>query len=134
MAITEDLYGNIWVGTDGAGINMLNKITGRFTQYLHDPMANSLSDNGVNGLYGDKAGKLWIATNEGLNCLDINTKKFRNYHTADGLPNATIYGILEDNQSQLWVSTNKGISRFDPIKGTFKNYEPSDGLQSNEFR
>jgi signal transduction histidine kinase/CheY-like chemotaxis protein/ligand-binding sensor domain-containing protein len=134
MAITEDGFGNLWVGTDGAGINMLDKRTGQFTQYLHNPSMNSLSDNGVNGLYADKTGKLWIATNEGLNCLDLITKKFTNYHTADGLPNATIYGILEDNNSQLWVSTNKGISRFDPLKGTFKNFEPSDGLQANEFR
>jgi len=134
MAITEDVSGNMWVGTDGAGINMFDKKTELFINYQHNPARNSLSDNGVNGLNGDKTGKLWIATNEGLNCLDLNTKKFRNYHTADGLPNGTIYGILEDDHSQLWVSTNKGLSRFDPIKGTFKNFEPSDGLQSNEFR
>ena len=134
MAITEDAFGNLWVGTDGAGINMLDKRTGQFTQYQYNSAKNSLSDNGVNALYADKTGKLWIGTNEGLNALDLITKKFKNYHTADGLPNATIYGILEDNQSQLWVSTNKGLSRFDPLKGTFKNYEPSDGLQGNEFR
>jgi signal transduction histidine kinase/CheY-like chemotaxis protein/ligand-binding sensor domain-containing protein len=134
MAITEDVFGNLWAGTDGAGINMLDKRSGRFTQYLHNPNKNSISDNGVNGLYADKTGKLWIATNEGLNCLDLITKKFRNYHTADGLPNATIYGILEDNHSELWVSTNKGLSCFDPLKGTFKNFEVSDGLQANEFR
>jgi signal transduction histidine kinase/CheY-like chemotaxis protein/ligand-binding sensor domain-containing protein len=134
MAITEDAFGNLWVGTDGAGINMLDSRSGKFTRYLHDAARNSISDNAVNGLYSDKTGKLWIATNEGLSCFDLLTKKFKNYHTADGLPNATIYGILEDNHSQLWVSTNKGLSRFDPLKGTFKNYEPSDGLQSNEFR
>jgi signal transduction histidine kinase/CheY-like chemotaxis protein/ligand-binding sensor domain-containing protein len=134
VAITEDMFGNLWVGTDGAGINMLDKRSGQFTRYQHTPGANSLSDNGVNGLYADKTGKLWIATNEGLNCLDLLTKKFRNYHTADGLPNATIFGIVEDDHSQLWVSTNKGLSCFDPLKGTFKNYEVSDGLQANEFR
>jgi signal transduction histidine kinase/CheY-like chemotaxis protein/ligand-binding sensor domain-containing protein len=134
MAITEDIFGNLWIGTDGAGINVFDKRTELFTSYVHDPKKNSLSDNGINSLYADKTGKLWIGTSEGLNCLDIQTKKFRNYHTADGLPNATIYGILEDDNSQIWVSTNKGLSRFDPLKGTFRNYEPSDGLQANEFR
>lgn len=134
MAITEDVFGNLWVGTDGAGINMLDKRSGLFTQYQHSAVENSISDNGVNGLYGDKTGKLWIATNEGLNCLDLITKKFTNYHTADGLPNATIFGIVEDHHSQLWLSTNKGLSCFNPLKGTFKNYDVSDGLQANEFR
>jgi signal transduction histidine kinase/CheY-like chemotaxis protein/ligand-binding sensor domain-containing protein len=133
-AITEDVFGNLWVGTEGAGINMLDKKTEQFTQYRQKPAVNSLSDNGINGLYADKTGKLWVATNEGLNCLDLLTKKFTNYHTADGLPNATIYGIIEDNHSQLWVSTNKGLSLFDPLKGMFKNFDPSDGLQANEFR
>lgn len=134
MAITEDVFGNLWVGTDGAGINLFDRKTERFTAFIHDSSKNSLSDNGVNALYADRTGKLWIGTNEGLNCLDIQARKFRNYHIADGLPNATIYGIVEDNKSKLWVSTNKGLSRFDPLKNTFKNYEPSDGLQGNEFR
>ena len=134
MTITEDVYGNLWVGTDGAGINLFDKRTELFTQYVHQPNKNSLSDNGVNSLYADKSGNLWIGTNEGLNCLNIKTKQFKNYHTSDGLPNGTIYGIVEDNKSQLWVSTNKGLSRFNPSTGTFKNFEPADGLQANEFR
>lgn len=134
MAITEDAQGDLWIGTDGAGINLLDRKTGLFTPYVHSASLNSLSDNGVNALYADKTGKLWIGTNEGLNCLDIHTKKFINYHIADGLPNATIYGIVEDDKSNLWISTNKGLSRFDQLKKSFRNYEPSDGLQGNEFR
>ena len=134
MAITEDMFGDLWIGTDGAGINLLDRNSEQFISFVNDGSKNSLSDNGVNVLYADRTGKLWIGTNEGLNCLDIQTKKFRNYHIADGLPNATIYGLVEDNSSKLWVSTNKGLSRFDPLNNTFRNFEPSDGLQGNEFR
>ncbi|MBL7700400.1 MAG: response regulator [Chitinophagaceae bacterium] len=134
MAITEDAFGDLWIGTDGAGVNLFDRKSGTFTSFVHDATKNSLSNNGVNALYADKTGKLWIGTNEGLSCLDIHSKKFRNYHIADGLPNATIYGILEDDQSKLWLSTNKGLSQFDPLKNSFRNYEPSDGLQGNEFR
>src|SRR4029078_13629887 len=54
MAITEDVFGNLWVGTDGAGIDILDKTSSRFTQYQHNDDLNSISDNGVNGLYADK--------------------------------------------------------------------------------
>jgi len=134
MSITEDESGNLWLATDGAGVSVFRKETGVFAQYLHDPSKNSISNNAVNSLYSDGKGKLWIATHEGLDCFDIRTKKFRNYHMADGLPNGTIYGIVEDANGEIWISTNKGLSRFNPGKETFRNYELSDGIQSNEFR
>ena len=38
--ICTDMYGNIWVGTEDAGINCLEKKTGTFTNYQPVPGGN----------------------------------------------------------------------------------------------
>ena len=70
--IYEDRQGALWVGTgspypndgggpDAGGLNKLNKETGKFTRYLHDPNnPNSLYNNKVSAIFEDNTGTLWI--------------------------------------------------------------------------
>lgn len=133
-AITDDASGNLWLGTDGGGLVVFNKQTKKFSRFIHENNKNSLSDNRVTNIYGDKKGNFWINTMVGLNYFDTKTKKFTSYFTADGLPNNVIFGLLEDENEKLWISTNRGLSRFDPATGVFKNFGVQDGLQSYEFK
>src|SRR5210317_1825502 len=36
-ALEQDQTGNIWIGTDGGGLNKYNPITKNFSRFLHDP-------------------------------------------------------------------------------------------------
>lgn len=134
-AIQEDSKGNIWVGTWG-GLNVLNRRTGKWTQYYHHPeVPGSLSDNYIKSLLIDKNNDVWAATaGGGLNKL-IDPEKgiFEHYTIEDGLANNHTYGILQDNEGFIWISTNKGLSKFDPARILFRNYDRNDGLQDNEF-
>jgi signal transduction histidine kinase/CheY-like chemotaxis protein/ligand-binding sensor domain-containing protein len=135
MSITEDGNGNMWFGSDGGGLIRFDTKTQKFTAFVHDANnPNSISENSINSLYSDSTGKLWVGTNEGLNCLDLHTQIFKKYFTTDGLPNATIYGLVKDVSGNLWISSNRGLTKFNIEKGTFKNFDVADGLQSNEFR
>lgn len=136
-----DIYaapdGNFWLGT-GDGLFYFNTTTKQFTAYTFDAGDNaSLSFNAVRCLAADPSlpqKYLWVGTaGGGLNKFDLQTKKFKHFTVADGLPNNVIYGILSDARGYLWMSTNNGISRFDPIKETFVNFNTPSGLQSNEF-
>jgi signal transduction histidine kinase/ligand-binding sensor domain-containing protein/ActR/RegA family two-component response regulator len=136
--IYEDSSGNLWIGTQ-QGLNRWEKenflrLYPRFTHFYHDPtQSQSLSDNGINCIFEDSSGKLWIATDRGLNQWHQDTSTFNHYDEEDGLPNEVIYGILEDREGCLWLSTNNGLSRFNPQTRTFRNYDVYSGLQSNEF-
>ncbi len=134
--IVEEKSGNFWIGTS-SGLLYFDRVTESFQKFVHqatDP--SSLSHNLVKSILPDPIKPeqyLWIGTSGGLNKLDIHSKEFAHYTTADGLPNEVIYAILPDDSGHLWVSTNRGLSKFNPNEMNFRNYDIHDGLQSNEF-
>lgn len=84
----KDSRGTLWVG-NFAGLHRLNltpqgkgkssKVS--FTHYRHDPNdLNSISHNGVSGIYEDSRGILWVATMNGeLNAFNQKSGKFTGY-------------------------------------------------------
>jgi signal transduction histidine kinase/ligand-binding sensor domain-containing protein/DNA-binding response OmpR family regulator len=134
--LVEEKSGNFWIGTS-SGLFYFDRIAESFQKFEHNPTdPNSLSHNLVKSILPDPENPdqfLWIGTSSGLNKLDIQSKEFTHYTTAEGLPNNVIYAILPDNSGHLWVSTNRGLSKFHPDEMNFRNYDVHDGLQSNEF-
>ncbi|GGB87231.1 hybrid sensor histidine kinase/response regulator [Dyadobacter sediminis] len=129
-----DRKGNLWIGTEGGGLNLFNEKQNTFTHYANnEDDENSISNNLVNCIYEDKKGNLWIGTSNGLNLFNPKTGNFRSYRQKDGLPNNVIQGITEDSRGTLWISTNYGISNFNPGTRTFRNFDNSDGLQGTSF-
>ena len=67
----EDSKGNIWIGTDGGGLNKFDPETGKFSYFEHNQNnPNSISNNSVRVIFEDKQEVLWIGTREGLNKLN----------------------------------------------------------------
>jgi ligand-binding sensor domain-containing protein/signal transduction histidine kinase len=136
--------GNIYAGTDGAGMYVLSPQNGapksslRFNVRRFMPEANKITslspNNSIKYFYEDPEGMVWIAMDGGgLNRFDPSTETFTRFTEREGLPNNVVYGILPDDHGNLWLSTNKGLSKFHPASATFRNYDVSDGLQANEF-
>ena len=67
--ILEDRKGNLWIGTNGGGLDLFNKKTKTFTHF-NEETKNSISNNDVYCMSEDKNGNLWIGTNLGLNRMD----------------------------------------------------------------
>lgn len=80
--VREDKHGNFWVGTDGGGLLLFNRNTGRFIRYTD---ADGLSSNAILQMLEDKQGNLWISTFNGLVCFDTEQKSCRNFMQSDGL-------------------------------------------------
>jgi len=142
---SEPTYGDIyrdkkrefWLAT-GDGLYTFSASRNTFRNYVNIPTDTaSLSINVVRSVLPDPKYPekfLWLGTaGGGLNRFDLQTRKFKAFTIADGLPNNVVYGILADEKGFLWLSTNKGISRFDPSTGKFQSFTAKSGLQSNEF-
>ena len=71
--------------------------------------AQGLSNDFVRTIYQDRAGRLWIGTDGGLDQLVDG--RFINYTTRQGLPPGVVLAIYEDRQSRLWIGTQVGNSR-----------------------
>lgn len=130
----------IWIfGFDGL-VKAVPTDTGyRFDYFVNNPAdRSSLSSNTVQSVADDPLDPdkyLWVGTKGGgLNRLDKKTGRFKQYKTAQGLPDDVIYGVLAENAGPfIWLSTNKGLCRFDVRAETTKNFTAADGLQDNEF-
>ena len=63
ITIFADSRDNIWIGYGSIATDRLNKRTGRFTHYKHDPRdSTSISSNIVNSFFEDSKGNLWLGT------------------------------------------------------------------------
>jgi len=137
-AIMEDRAGNVWVGTAN-GVNVLEKHTGRFKHFGHQPsVKNSLSNDYITDIHQDSKGNIWIATRDGLNRYLVEEDAFHVYQKSDGLPDNIVLTILEDQEQTIWFSTTMGVSSLrysdkKPLELLIKNFDSSDGLQFGAF-
>jgi len=128
LNILEDARGNFWVGTDGGGLNLLDRKTGKFTNYMNDPKnPNSICGNYVLNVKEDSEGKIWIGTwGNGLSVFDPVTRIFKNFKNDPKNPNSVIgdndYSLAVDGDN-IWVGTfNDGLCRYDKKVGKFIRY------------
>jgi hypothetical protein len=120
------------------GLSILDPLANKFTNFPYSPKDTSGITTGfVTAVFEENPSTIWAGTMNGLNRIDLNTRKITKFFEKNGLPNNSIRGIIKDNSGLMWVSTNKGIVRFDPLKvsqkSTFKIFSKLDGIQGNEY-
>ena len=135
LAISEDNNGNIWIGTDHGGINLINRERTAI-QYLvnNENEDKSLSQNSIYSIYKDNTGIMWLGTfKKGINYFHSSTVNFplvkHNQYIKNSLPYDDINQFLEDDKGNLWLGTNGGgLVYFDRQQNTFKSYrhDPKD--------
>jgi serine phosphatase RsbU (regulator of sigma subunit)/ligand-binding sensor domain-containing protein len=84
-----------------------------------------LSNSGVNYIFQDGNGLLWISTSDGLNRYDGNNiKVFKNDpNDSTTIPTNDCYAIAEDSEGFIWVGFSKNIiAKYDPKNETFQSY------------
>jgi PAS domain S-box-containing protein len=138
--IFEDSYDVLWVGTGGlsvagAGLNMLDRGTGKFTRYTHDPAdAQSISGDNISSIVQGPDGALWIGTGgfgvegAGLNCLDPQAGTFTHFRHDEAQPDSlsadNVMDLVVDGGDTLWISTyGSGLNRMAlTAPGQFTHY------------
>jgi signal transduction histidine kinase/ligand-binding sensor domain-containing protein len=124
IAITEDRSGTLWVGTVTQGLYRFNRSTGEFQNYVHHPDdPSSLSSNTIIRIFIDRAGRIWLATGNGLDRLDPAIGHFATYKRDAQSKTESYFDIDEDRSGGLWLGGTSGLQRFDPITGKFVGYE-----------
>jgi ligand-binding sensor domain-containing protein len=126
-----DTRGDLWLGSISE-LNRFHLDEGKRERFYYHNDSTTF-DAMTNCIMEDKAGKVWIGTNNGLHLMGQN-KFTASYTVKDGLPNNIVTGVLEADDGTLWLSTTKGLSEFDPVSRSFQNYYVSDGLLSDEFK
>jgi signal transduction histidine kinase/ligand-binding sensor domain-containing protein/DNA-binding response OmpR family regulator len=140
--ITTDKEKNIWIATDGGGLNHYNPKTKQYTHYTYDPDdPQSISDNAVMSVFCDSKNRVWAGTYIGGLCLfNKEDGTFTHFRADKGNANALqadfIKNIQEDKRGNLWLGTNGGgLTRFDPENKVFRTFRSAEnsGLASDHI-
>ncbi|WP_316799781.1 two-component regulator propeller domain-containing protein [Pedobacter frigidisoli] len=122
-AIYDDAHGNLWIGTEDAGLLLFDRTKGIITKRF--TTEDGLCNNAVLTILDDHLGNLWLSTYNGLSKFNIKNKTFSNLYQGDG---------LQSNQFQansaLMLSSGEMI--FGGING-LSLFSPSSILPVNNF-
>jgi signal transduction histidine kinase/ligand-binding sensor domain-containing protein len=123
--------GSVWVATSW-GLSHLKKGKEKFINYryrLGD--STSVSSNMIYTVFEDRAKRIWVGTNKGLNLYQPETDDFK--RISGSFNNQNFVSIIDDNDTTLWLGTYNGLSRYYPQNGKVNNFTKEDGLTSNDF-
>jgi ligand-binding sensor domain-containing protein/signal transduction histidine kinase len=88
--------GKLWIGTEGGGLVEMRG--GRFFFY---GAAEGLTDGFVRALFEDRAGTLWVATDNGL--FRKKGARLERIDNRTEMPANAFHGVLEDSRGRLWA-------------------------------
>ncbi|MES1153447.1 MAG: two-component regulator propeller domain-containing protein, partial [Rhodanobacter sp.] len=98
--------GSLLIGTNAGGLVRFEPADNSF--HVYPVGADGLSDRKVFALGDDHAGGVWIATEEGLDHLDLRTGSIRRVDTgADAAPRN--FSVMQDRHGNLWLGNNGGL-------------------------
>lgn len=101
LSINEDGYGNIWVGSEYAGIIKVARSPYDVTMVRPEPSGSVGKNNNVRSIHSDPYGNIWVGTKNGnLYVYDSELKRKRMI-MADINP----YSFEVDDKNRLWVGT-----------------------------
>ena len=132
--ILDDGQNGLWVASSQGLYHFdlqTEQLTYRFQYDATNP--DSLNDNSVSSIYRDRAGVLWVGTeNRGLNVLDFRQGQFGSYRHRPGNPGSLSPGVVsamhQDSNGILWLGfTLFALDRLDRKTGQITHYPPGSG-------
>jgi signal transduction histidine kinase/ligand-binding sensor domain-containing protein/DNA-binding response OmpR family regulator len=102
-----------WVGTNGSGLYLYNAKNGGFRRFsTHTGLPNDV----IRSIQDDAEGKLWVATNEGICCLDVDKNTYRTFSNRDGLKGKEFFNNLsyQAPDGRLFFGGMHGVNYFYP--------------------
>lgn len=116
---------DLWIGTYGDGIQILNIQTGVIKNYS---ISNGLDENSIYSIFKDSQGQIWTGSMNGICQYDAQKQRFTPIKYLEAL----VIEIAEDAKGNLWIATQgKGLFRYSPQKNKeWKKYGLEKGFNS----
>jgi len=138
-SMCEDRFGNLWIGTDGSGLNRVIPPSKpgepmRFERFRMDPShkPGSLQTDVILSMHLDDQRQLWLTSyNGGLIRVDQASATAQPSFTHFGYDPGNLAGlasnfircVVDDGSGGFWVAFNdNGLNHFDPRTGKAKRY------------
>jgi ligand-binding sensor domain-containing protein len=139
ISLFEDSNGNLWIGTWGGGLNMLDAKRKSFKRFIYDPsVEDGITDNIIWAITEDTNGSIWLGTEAGgLNKYDPTLNKFTSYEIVSAkssLPNKAVRSLFVDSDGTIWAGGWFGLSKYSHIQEKFEPTSISNESKKSPFR
>lgn len=124
-ALAQDASGDIWTGSFGSGIHRISngKVVAHYTT------ANGLVDDGVNALFFDRDGTLWIGTYRGVSRFAGG--RFTTVPLSAADISIGVHYITQDRSGAIWIGAG-GLIRV--AGAQIQRFATGEGLSNNAVR
>lgn len=114
--MTDNGHGTYYICNYGNGLAIYDKGTGHTENIsMRDTtrQGGTIVNDWIKALYLDHKARLWIATVDGISCMDTKSKSFKVIRNGTLLKGIPCFAITETRQGQILIGTNTGLFTFD---------------------
>lgn len=127
LSIYRDQQQRLWFGTD-KGLYRIDA-SGRRKQFgRKDRHESYLSGAHCERVFGDKSGRIWVATWEGFDLYHPESDSFTTALWMNKGEN--IYTLTQDPDGSFWFGTNMGVKHFIPESETVESFPYAEGAKT----
>lgn len=135
-SVLKDKSGNIWISTDGGGIDVYNPKTRKFTHINKKSNAvySGLKSDYIVSLFLDSKDNLWVGSwDEGIFLLKKGSKKFINFNRTNRpqtINSNAFRSFSEDSKGNVWIASfSDGLNSYNLTTNEFKKYNSKEFLK-----
>ena len=132
-SVVKDKTGNLWISTDGGGIDIYNPINAKITHINkeNNTVYSGLNSNYIVSLFLDSKNNLWAGSwDSGIYLLKNGSKKFINFSKHNAVKNFkanTVRSFSEDSKGTIWIATFfEGLHSYTPTTNTFTKFNSEE--------
>jgi len=111
-SILVDNEGLYWMGSETSGVYYTSSQSNKIKSYAHGKGKGGLSNNVVTAVLAQDD-MIWVATDNGLNALDVSSDKIEQYLVSDDSDGYGNIFEINEYESYLFLSTYDGVIAFD---------------------
>jgi signal transduction histidine kinase/DNA-binding response OmpR family regulator/streptogramin lyase len=130
LALYEDKFGRLWIGTGGGSLVYYDRTHDTFHQYNQGSTWKKLQTEPILAITGDHLDRLWVSGFNGLRIIELKSNKIIHLPLNNKGPIVAL-GLFEDSKHRMWAGSNSGLYRFNLDNGTSKQYVHSDEDKSS---
>ena len=124
--IIEAQDGKFWLSNVNFGYDIID---------LEEKTIHQLTqDNGLLGTfnlspYQDRAGLIWLSSDNGVNIINLKSGKNMRLTAENGLPDEFTANFYEDKTDRLWIANQRGAFMLDADRTTMSEYAISEWFE-----
>jgi signal transduction histidine kinase/ligand-binding sensor domain-containing protein len=144
----QDQWGNMWIATVSSGINLMKKGSDSFIRYqitdINYSGPDQITSNAITYLFIDNKHRLWIATEWGLDMIELKKVNFNditpklhfnhiiNPNTDSSIKEYRISYVTQDTLGNIWVGTKgAGLIKINSETLEHNFFTINEGLPHN---